>query len=108
MYPVRLDFAQVIGRIKALQKNGHDAEALVTSIFTLEKLIKRSLRRAIVARGFTIKQADKLLARNGFDALVEMWPIFEREHRTLQSLVGGVWAPIKKAKEMRNAFVHGT
>ena len=85
MYPVRLRFNAVTDRIEALMTNEHSAEALVTSVFTFEKLMKRSLRRAIVARGFSVAQADKLLDRDGFDALVSKWDIFERKHRTISS-----------------------
>lgn len=107
MYPVRLNFEQVLQRIEALLNNGHHAEALVTSMFTLEKLIKRSLRRAIVARGFSITQSNKILARNGFDALVAQWDVFDRRHRTLPSILQAEWSNVKQAKKMRNDLVHG-
>jgi hypothetical protein len=108
MYPVRIGFDQALERIAGLLRNEHYAEALVTSMFTLEKLIKRSLRRAIVARGFTKDQADKIIGRDGFDGLKEKWPVFERQHRTLPNILDGNWPPIPEAKEMRNALVHGT
>jgi hypothetical protein len=107
MYPVRMSFSAVTDRIEALMTNEHYAEALVTSVFTFEKLMKRSLRRAIVARGFSVAQADKLLDRDGFDALVSKWDVFERKHRTISSMVGAGWAHLKQAKGMRNKLVHG-
>ncbi|RWO22166.1 hypothetical protein [Mesorhizobium sp.] len=107
MYPIRIGFDQALERIESLLRNGHDAEALVTSMFTLEKLIKRSLRKAIVARGFTREQADTILGRDGFDSLKEKWPVFERQHRTLQEILDQNWQQIPEAKKMRNNLVHG-
>jgi hypothetical protein len=69
--------------------------------------MKRTLRRAIVARGFSVEQADKLLERNGFEQLLAKWEIFEKEHRTLPTILGPEWEPIKGAKGMRNELVHG-
>lgn len=107
MYPVSIGFDQALARIEGLLKNGHDAEALVTSIFTFEKLMKRSLRKAIIARGFSRQQADKIMGRDGFDKLADIWPVFERLHRTLAQILGNDWQAIPLAKEMRNKLVHG-
>ncbi|MDX0973240.1 hypothetical protein GOL21_26555 [Sinorhizobium medicae] len=103
-----MGFDEALGRIEALLGNGHDAEALVTSIFTFEKLIKRSLRRAIVARGFSRDQADTIMGKDGFDKLKDKWPVFDREHRTLAAILGNNWQSIPAAKSMRNDLVHGT
>jgi hypothetical protein len=46
MYSVRLGFRTALKRIGALKRNKYNAEALVTSVFTLEKLMRRSLRLA--------------------------------------------------------------
>lgn len=107
MYPVKLSFANVVLRIETLLANGHAAEALVTSMFTFEKLIKRCLRRSIVARGFTLDQAEILLDRAQFDSLVRIWEIFEKDHKRLPALLGKYWQDIPEAKTMRNDFVHG-
>ena len=37
MYPVRLGYSVAVTRINNLLKNEHDAEALVTSVFTAKK-----------------------------------------------------------------------
>ncbi|MET3648948.1 hypothetical protein [Phyllobacterium ifriqiyense] len=107
MYPVSIGFDQALERIEALLENGHHAEALVTSIFTFEKLVKRSLRRAVMARGFSRQQADTIMGKEGFEKLKNIWPVFERKHRPLPSILGNVWEPIPKAKSMRNDLVHG-
>jgi hypothetical protein len=107
MYPVMLSFEKVIERINSLLKNGHSAEALVTSVFTFEKLMKRCVRRSIVARGFSIDQADRLLAGNTFDAVLAKWDIFFKNHKTLPEILGAEWQHIPTAKQMRNALVHG-
>ena len=107
MYPVKLTFPKVLLRIKKLLKNQHYAEALVTSVFTFEKLMKRSLRRAIVAQGFTLEQADILLNRKGFDELKTMWEVFEKDHKRLPVILEQSWQYIANAKTKRNNLVHG-
>ena len=66
MYSVRLGFRTALKRIGALKRNKYNAEALVTSVFTLEKLMRRSLRLAMLARGFTSNQVTRLIGRKGF------------------------------------------
>ena len=108
MYPISLGFDEAVNRIEALLKNGHDAEALVTSVFTLEKTMRRSLKIAILARGFSLKQSQRFTERKGFAELKEMWDLFDKEHRTLPVLVGNQdWQNIPAAVEMRNKLVHG-
>ena len=107
MYPVRLGFNAAIKRIKSLIRHGHHAEALVTSVFTLEKTIRRSLHLAIISRGFTGKQANGLLGRKGFEDLKNIWPVFERDHNTLPKFVGNHWQFVPEAVSRRNKLVHG-
>jgi cobalamin-dependent methionine synthase I len=47
------------------------------------------------------------LGRDGFDSLKEKWPVFERQHRTLQEIIDQNWQQIPEAKKMRNNLVHG-
>lgn len=108
MYSVKLGFDEAIKRIDALLEHKHYAEALVTSVFTMEKLIRRSLRVAIFARGFTSKQAEHLLDRKGFQELKGLFDVFDRDHRTLSAVIGNAeWQYVPKAVEMRNKLVHG-
>jgi hypothetical protein len=65
MYPISTGIDAAVARIEKLIANGHDAEALVTCVFTLEKIVRRALRFAILARGFSGKQADLLLDSSG-------------------------------------------
>jgi hypothetical protein len=58
MYPISFGFYTAEQRIHKLMENGHHAEALVTAVFTFEKLVMRSLRGAIVARGFAAARLD--------------------------------------------------
>jgi hypothetical protein len=83
-------------------------EALVTSVFTFEKLTRRSLRVAILARGFTSKHADDLLGRKGFEELKNLWEVFDIRHRSLPAIIGNAeWQHIPTAVTMRNKLVHG-
>jgi hypothetical protein len=108
VYPVRIGFDEVLQRISALQGNGHHAEALVTSVFTLEKLMRRGMRMAILSRGFTSKHATHLLDRKGFRDLREMWDVFDKEHQSLPNFIGQqTWRHVPEAVDMRNHLVHG-
>lgn len=108
MYPVRLQFDKAVSRIDRLNRNGHHAEALVTSVFTLEKIVRRGLRFTISARGFSARQADLLLERTGFKDLRKLWPIFERTHRPLPDFIGNRdWQFVPEAVTRRNKLVHG-
>lgn len=109
MYPVSLGYSEAISRITKLQSNGHQAEALLTSVFTFEKTIKRTLRYMITCRGFTSKQADIMISRSGFAHLRRLWPCFEKHHRDLQEMIKEArWQHILQAFTMRNDLVHGT
>ena len=108
MYPIRLGFDEALARIRRLRKNKHYAEALVTSVFTFEKLMRRSIRCALLARGFTSAQARELVKNRGFYDLKDLWKIFDRKHQTLSEFIGNnEWQKVPKAIEMRNKLVHG-
>ena len=108
MYPVSLGFAEAEKRMAALTANGHHAEALITSVFTLEKTLRRSLRCCAVKRGFTSKQAEKLFANMGFKNLQEMWPVFAPHQDSLSTYIGHAnWQHVPAAVTMRNKLVHG-
>lgn len=108
MYPISLGINEAIKRIKALLKNGHHAEALVTSVFTFEKMMRRTMKALLLRRGFSEKQAERLIDRKGFADLRDIWDLFEKEHRTLPILVGAAnWQFVPPAVDMRNKLVHG-
>lgn len=108
MYSVNLGFNEAIDRIESLLKNEHNAEALVTSVFTLEKTMRRSLKIAILARGFSLKQSQRLTERKGFNDLKSMWDLFDKDYRSLSIFIGeDFWQHVLPAVEMRNKLVHG-
>lgn len=107
MYPVSLGYGEAVRRIQALLNNGHEAEALLTSVFTLEKTIRRMLRFYAVRRGFTSKQSEILFAKMGFHQLKDVWSCFEKNNRSLPDTVGTAWQKIPAAVTMRNRIVHG-
>jgi hypothetical protein len=108
MYPVSLGFQGAERRIRALLANGHNAEALITSVFTFEKTLRRALRFCAVSRGFTSKQAEALFDNMGFKDLKEVWPCFEKEHRSLPDFIGNAkWQHVQPAITMRNKLAHG-
>ena len=109
MYPVRLGLKTALARIARLQKNGHHSEALVTSIFTLEKICRRTLKELVVSAGFTSKAATTLLnGFNGFEKMKNVWPCFDPEGQSLPELFGDQdWGHIKESVKMRNKLVHG-
>ncbi len=108
MYPVSKGFAEVSARLSALIDNGHHAEALLASVFALEKTVRRSLRFCALNRGFSSKQCDKIFANMGFKDMTEAWPVFEKDHRTLPIFIGNNdWQHVPEAVAMRNKMVHG-
>lgn len=109
MYPVSLGYSVAKQRITALLNNGHDAEALVTSAFTVEKTLRRTLRQMIVSAGFPSRIADKMLAsHNGLNRLKEAWELYDPKHRTLSTIIGSAdWQTFKTTATMRNKLVHG-
>lgn len=109
MYPVRLGYDAAIKRIRKLMKNGHHPEALVTSMFTVEKTLRRTLRQIVVSAGFASKYADKIVGNlRGLDALKKAWELYEPNHVQLLSIIPQAdWQTFKVAAEMRNKMVHG-
>lgn len=107
MYPVSLGYNEAVRRIQNLLENGHDAEALLTAVFTFEKTVRRMLRFYAVRRGFTSKQSELLFSKMGFHQLKDVWACFERENRSLPDTVGKLWHCVPSAVTMRNKIVHG-
>ncbi len=107
MYPIRLGFDEASARVEQLKKNGHHAEALITSVFTFEKTLRRSLRFCAISRGFTSKHCDKLFENMGFQKMKEVWPCFEKDHKKLHDFIGHSWQHVQTAVTMRNKLVHG-
>jgi hypothetical protein len=112
MYPVRLGQQTAQNRIKQLIKNGHHAEALVTSVFTVEKMIRRTLKQLIVSAGFQSKFAERYIKNlRGIDSLKSNWPYFDPANRSLVDIIGqNDWQKLNgedAAFGMRNKMVHG-
>jgi len=110
MYSVRLGFESAKKRINNLIKNGHHAEALLTSVFTFEKTIHRTLKQLVVSSGFKNTDATKLLRKiQGFKNQKEIWSCFDPNGKNLPEIIGNKhWQHINKAVKMRNDLVHGT
>jgi len=107
MYPTTLGFDEATARITLLLDNGHQAEALLTTVFTAEKMLLRAVRVAAVCSGLTSKQTTVLIGRGGFDRLKELWTVFSPNARTLPQLFGPAWGSVQTGKRMRNDLVHG-
>lgn len=110
MYPVRLGFSTAKSRIRKLISNGHHAEALLTSVFTFEKIIHRTLKQLVVSAGFRNADAERLLKQvQGFKRQKDIWSCFDPKGRNLPAIIGNNhWQHVNKAVEMRNALVHGS
>ena len=63
MYPVKLGYKDAVKRVHTLIENGHDAEALLTAMFTAEKTLYRTLRQLVISSGFPSTQADVLMGK---------------------------------------------
>jgi len=110
MYPVSLGYEEAKKRINKLSKNGHYAEALLTSVFTIEKTLRRTLKQLIVSTGFPSRLADKYVkGTGGITRISQNWIYFDPEHRSLNEIISNSnWQIIKHASKMRNNLVHGT
>jgi hypothetical protein len=109
MYPVSLGYGTAKQRIGDLMSNGHHAEALVTTTFTVEKTLRRTLRHVVVSCGFQSKMAEKIVEGfRGLDAIKKGWELYDPQHRTLPAIVGAAdWETFHTAATMRNKMVHG-
>lgn len=109
MYPVTLGYDEAKKRIESLIRDGYCSEALVTAVFTAEKMLRRTLRQIIVSAGFTSKSAEQLMSlTRGLTALKEQWLIYEPHQRTLVEVIGNQeWQQICTLAKMRNKLIHG-
>lgn len=109
MYPVRLGYSLAIKRINELISNGHHAESLVTSVFTVEKTLRRTFRQLVISSGFNSKYADRVLKLfKGIDSLMKAWDIFDPKHRKLSEILSSDdYRVIKEASNKRNKIIHG-
>ena len=109
MYSVRLGYAKALEQINKLVKNGHHSESLVTSVFTVEKTLRRTFRQLVVSSGFKSTIADKIVIQsNGLDRLIKNWEIYDPNHRKFSTLISnGEIKTIKEAASMRNKLIHG-
>lgn len=109
MYPVTIGYAGAVKRLTDLTNNGHHAEALVTTAFTVEKTLRRTLRQIVVSAGFRSTMAEKIVKDlRGLDAIKKAWQLYDPEHRTLPAIVGNAeWTIFQEAARMRNKLVHG-
>lgn len=109
MYPVSAGYPEAIKRIRALLKNGHYAEALLTSVFTLEKTLYRTMRQLVVSAGFPSVKADLLMSKlRGIENIKQTWSCFDPRHEDLSSFVPKATLQIiSGAQTKRNELVHG-
>ena len=110
MYPVRLGYDEAVKRIRALIRNGHHAEALVTSVFTIEKTLRRVLRALVVSAGFPSVQATLLMKKfDGLNKIKEVWECFDPANKKLSDFVAQpTLQAVAEIQGKRNALVHGT
>ena len=109
MYPVRLGYDTAKKRIYKLAQNGHHSESLVTSVFTTEKTLRRTLRQLIVSAGFKSTIANKIIKQfKGVYQLVDAWELYDPQHRKLSKVVDKRdIQTIKEAAQKRNKLIHG-
>ena len=109
MYPLKLGYDAAKKRIDSLTKNGHHSESLVTSVFTAEKTIRRTLRQLMVSAGFKSSIVNKMIRRlNGINQLIDAWELYDPKHRKLTEIVAPIdIQTIKEAASKRNRLIHG-
>lgn len=109
MYPVSLGYEEAKRRILKLVENGHHAESLVTTTFTVEKILRRTLKQLVISSGFTSSHADRIVGNfRGFDSLKSNWDLYDPHGEKLTSIISDRdWKTFKESSEMRNQLVHG-
>lgn len=109
MYPIRLGYNVAKNRINRLIKNRFPAEAFLTSVFTVEKMLRRTLKQLIISAGFCNPIANKVLKGiRGLEAIKDNWEIYDPKHRKLTQILSQKdWNLIAEAQKLRNEVVHG-
>jgi hypothetical protein len=109
IYRLQLGYNTAVNRIRDLLSNEHYPEALVSSMFTVEKTLRRTLRQIVTSAGFASKYADKIIGNlRGLDALKKAWELYEPNNTKLSDIIPAVdWKLFKDVAEMRNKMVHG-
>jgi len=68
-------------------KNGYHPEVLVTSMFTVEKTLRRTLRQIVVSAGFVSKNANKVVSYlRGLHALKGARDIYTPNNKKLSEI----------------------
>ncbi|MFN2622162.1 MAG: hypothetical protein ABR611_04890 [Chthoniobacterales bacterium] len=109
MYSVQLGFDAAVKRVESLLKASYNSEALVTSVFTAEKTLRRTLKQLIVSAGFISRHATEISGNiRGLRDIGRHWQLYDPEHRTLVVLLGNPdWQVFTEAAKMRNDMIHG-
>jgi hypothetical protein len=109
MYPLRMPYRKVRSRLRNLVEDGYASEALVTSVFTAERLLRRTLVQLVVSAGFTSNDAFRVVQKmNGLMAVKEAWSLYDPKSRTLVQVIGNAtWQQLQEAAKIRNDMVHG-
>ena len=110
MYSVQLGFDAAVARVESLLKARYNSEALVTSVFTVEKTLRRTLKQLVVSSGFVSKHANELVRGvKGLREIGKRWHLYDPQQRTLVVVIGNPdWQVFTDAAEMRNNMIHGT
>ncbi len=110
MYSVQLGFDAAVDRVESLLKASYNSEALVTSVFTVEKTLRRTLKQLVVSAGFISKHAGEVVRDiRGLREISKHWHLYDPHHRTLVVIIGNPdWQTFAEAAKMRNDMIHGT
>lgn len=109
MYSVRLGYNNAVRRINKLIKNNHNSESFVTTVFTIEKTIRRSVTELIISAGFKSKLARKYVkSLSGQNRLIIQFEFFDPLNRDFDELfTRDLRIKINEWGTMRNKIVHG-
>ncbi len=109
MYSLQASFDEVLSRVERLLRDGYPCEALVTSVFTVERILRRTLVQLAVSAGFTHEQALQLVAGlGGIQTLARVWSFYDPQGRTLVEVIGKAsWQIVRQAVKMRDEMAAG-
>jgi hypothetical protein len=91
VYSLRWRWQTVRKHLEGRSNNIMPCEAFVLTVFTAEKVLRRTLLQAMVSAGFTTEVALSLMKRiQGIDAIKKNWELYDPKGRKLNDIIGKV------------------
>ncbi|OKH16866.1 hypothetical protein [[Limnothrix rosea] IAM M-220] len=109
MYPVIYGYQEATKKVEKLIEDEYYPEALVVSMFIVEKTLRRTLKQLIVSAGFTSKYANIILrGLKGFASIKKAWELYDPAHAKLSNIIQPTDLKLfQDVATQRNKLIHG-